>query len=71
MNRLSPKKLLNSKWTAVQPQRKEKHFVITEVEFDDDANVVRCLMQAVMTQREFEIDWQSLKQSNSWLAGWK
>ena len=30
-NRVSPKKLLLSKWTAVHPERKEKHFLVTKV----------------------------------------
>ncbi len=34
MNRVHPKALLNSKWTAVSPRAKEKHFIVTEVEFD-------------------------------------
>ena len=29
--RLSPKKLLHSKWTAVVPHNKEKHFIVTQV----------------------------------------
>ncbi len=31
MNPLNPKKLLLSKWTAVQPARKDKHFLVTKV----------------------------------------
>jgi hypothetical protein len=31
-NRLSPKKLLLSKWTAVQPLNREKHFVVVRRE---------------------------------------
>jgi hypothetical protein len=30
-NALSPKKLLHSKWTAVEPRNKEKHFLVTKV----------------------------------------
>ena len=30
-NPISPKKLLLSKWTAVTPMSKEKHFVVTQV----------------------------------------
>ncbi len=71
MNRISPKKLLHSKWTAVTPERKEKHFAIIDIEFDDEANVSRCVMQAVMTKREFEVDWRSLKRSDTWLVGWQ
>jgi len=39
VNRINPKKLLNSKWTAVNPTKKEKHFLITEVEFDEEGVV--------------------------------
>ncbi|WP_198927950.1 TIGR02450 family Trp-rich protein, partial [Vibrio crassostreae] len=35
MNRINPKKLLRSKWTAVSPVKKEKHFMVTEVEFEE------------------------------------
>ena len=30
-NALSPKKLLHTKWTAVAPRNKEKHFIVTKV----------------------------------------
>ena len=30
MNRINPTKLLRSKWTAVSPVKKEKHFMVTE-----------------------------------------
>lgn len=71
MNRVSPKKLLGSKWTAVKPQNKEKHFTITEVEFDEDLNVTQTIIQAVLTKREFEIVWTELKLVDEWLMGWK
>jgi len=35
VNRINPKKLRNSKWTAVDPVNGEKHFLIIDVEFDD------------------------------------
>ncbi len=28
MNKINPQKLLNSKWTAVKPVKKEKHFLV-------------------------------------------
>ncbi|MBQ0795402.1 TIGR02450 family Trp-rich protein [Zhongshania sp.] len=70
MTPLNPKKLLNSKWTALKPERKEKHFLIREVEFDEDGQVIHCLMEAIMTKREFEIDWRDLKNTARWQAGW-
>lgn len=71
MNRINLKKLLNSKWTAVKPQNKEKHFMITEVEFDEEGEVIHCLIEAVMTKNERAIDWQDLKDNSQWLQGWK
>ena len=71
MNRINPKKLLNSKWTAIKPQNKEKHFMITEVEFDEEGEVIHCLIEAVMTKNERSIDWQDLKDNSQWLQGWK
>lgn len=70
-NRINPKKLLNSKWTATHPTNKEKHFIITEMEFDEEGNVIRCLIEAVMSKRAQSIDWRSLKDQNQWLMGWK
>lgn len=71
MNTISSKKLLNSKWTALKPIHKEKHFMITEVEYDEEGNVILCVIQAVMTKREQAIDWQGLKDGDTWRQGWK
>jgi tryptophan-rich hypothetical protein len=71
LNKVSPKKLLSSKWTAVVPINKEKHFVITDVEFDDDGVVILCLIEAIMSKRATSIQWQDLKNSEQWLQGWK
>jgi len=71
MNKINPKKLLNSKWTAVKPQNKEKHFIITEVEFDEDNLVILCVIEAVISQRSSPINWQELKNDSHWLHGWQ
>ena len=70
MNTLNPKKLLNSKWTAVSPRDKEKHFLVTEVEYNEDGVIIHCLIEAVMTRRSGEIDWRSLGDSDRWTTGW-
>jgi tryptophan-rich hypothetical protein len=70
MNTLNPKKLLNSKWTSVQPVNREKHFLVTEVEYDEDGRVIHCLIEAVLTRRTRTIDWRSLGDSAQWLNGW-
>ena len=71
MNTVSPKKLLNSKWTAIHPVNKEKHFLITEVEFNEDGAVIHCLMEAVITRRSFPIQWRDLRDSSMWISGWR
>ena len=71
MNKINPRKLLNSKWTAVNPVNKEKHFLVTELEFDEDGDVVHCLLEAVISNRSAPIDWQELKDQTKWLQGWK
>ena len=70
MNKLNPKKLLNSKWTAIIPAQKQKHFIIVEVEYDDDQNVTGCVIQAILTKHNTNIDWHDLKDSKQWKQGW-
>ena len=71
MNPINPKTLLLSKWTAVQPVNKEKHFMVTEVEFDEEGVVVDCVIEAVMSKRTESIDWTVLKNADNWRQGWK
>lgn len=71
MTQINPKKLLNSKWTAVRPLHKEKHFIVTEVEFDDDDNVILCSIEAVISNRSQSIDWHDLTNDKHWQQGWK
>ncbi|QIA65908.1 TIGR02450 family Trp-rich protein [Vibrio astriarenae] len=71
MNRINPKKLLHSKWTAVEPQNREKHFMVTEVDYDEEGKVVLCILEAVLSDREYSIDWTQLKSRDNWLQGWK
>ncbi|TEW51710.1 TIGR02450 family Trp-rich protein [Psychromonas algicola] len=71
MNQINPKKLLKSKWTAVKPINKEKHFLVTKVEFDEEGEVTLCILEAILSNRENEILWQDLKDVKQWLQGWK
>jgi tryptophan-rich hypothetical protein len=70
MARVSPKKLLHSKWTRIQPQNREKHYVINEVEYDEDGRVVLCIIEAIINRREYDIDWRELNDDSVWRAGW-
>ena len=71
MNKVSPKSLLNSKWTKSVVSNKEKHFIVTKVEFDDEQNVVECVLEAVINSAEYSIDWRDLKQPQQWKIGWQ
>lgn len=63
------KKLIGSKWTAVEPENKEKHFVVTQVEYRKDGSVATCQLEAVMTKQKRQVDWREL--NSDWLSGWK
>jgi tryptophan-rich hypothetical protein len=71
MNNINPKKLLNSKWTAVTPVNKEKHFLITELKLDEEGEVIHCLIEAVISHRVEPIEWEGLKDTDTWIQGWK
>lgn len=70
MININPKKLLHSKWTAINPSNKEKHFLVTEVAFNEEGEVIHCLLEAVLTNRSEPIDWTELKDENNWRQGW-
>lgn len=71
MNRLNPAKLHNSKWTAVTPVNREKHFLVSELEFEEDGSVLSCTLEAVLSKQQYAIDWTELKNAEAWIQGWK
>jgi tryptophan-rich hypothetical protein len=70
-NQINPDKLLLSKWTAVQPANKEKHFLVTRVIRNEQETVVACILEAVIHHREYELDWLLLQDASRWLQGWR
>jgi tryptophan-rich hypothetical protein len=70
--KLNPKKLLHSKWTAVKPVNKEKHFMVTKLIFrDEETQVIEAVeIEAVMTWRVQVIDWHALQDRAVWKQGW-
>jgi len=71
MNKINPEKLLNSKWTAAEPKNREKHFMVTEVEFDEAGMVTSCFIEAIMSRRSIPIQWHDLKDISQWIHGWQ
>ena len=71
-NALSPKKLLHTKWTAVAPKNKEKHFLVTQViePVPPGSPVVSVAIEAVHSKRARIIRWRELTDAAHWRRGW-
>ena len=69
---LNPKKLLLSKWTAVKPQEKEKHFLVTKVIDPEQPKhlIELVVVEAVLTKRSFTMRWEDLTDTTKWVQGW-
>jgi tryptophan-rich hypothetical protein len=67
-----PNKLLKSKWTAVSPTNKEKHFIVTKVISPEsiDQPIEFIQLEAVYSKRSQLLHWQQLNDTNLWLQGW-
>ena len=71
MNKVNPKALLHSKWTAAKVKNKEKHFVVTSITFDEEQRVTECIIEAVINRSEYSINWRDLNNQDLWRMGWK
>jgi tryptophan-rich hypothetical protein len=69
-HRLTPRKLLLSKWTAAVPQNREKHFLVTELFCDEEGTVLEIELQAVLSKRVQRLDWRVLQNAEAWKMGW-
>ena len=72
MNPLNPKKLLLTKWTAVKPIAKQKHFLVSRViqpEFETDP-VELVEIESVFSKATQIIQWRELQNDEVWRQGW-
>lgn len=77
--RLNPAKLLLSKWTAVSPQNREKHFIVTRLIVSEtaaaaevtSATVEAVELEAVHSRRSEVLPWRVLCDRTRWLQGWQ
>jgi tryptophan-rich hypothetical protein len=69
---LNPKKLLKSKWTAVIPSNKEKHFMVTKLISPEQPEmpVTQIEIEAVHAKRVQTLSWIELTDKTIWLQGW-
>lgn len=70
---INPAKLLLSKWTAVKPQNKEKHFLVIKlIEPDQEGDPLQWIaLEAIYSKRIVLMNWRELKNQAHWLQGWK
>jgi tryptophan-rich hypothetical protein len=71
-NPLSPKKLLLSKWTAVTPRHKERHFIVTRVvqPVPPAVRIDEVELEAVHSKRSMLLPWRDLRDATTWRRGW-
>ena len=69
LNRVQKKKLLLSKWSAVKPKDREKHFLVTRL-IDDDPEKLFIVLEAIRSKREYVLIWSDLKDDSRWTQGW-
>ena len=75
MNVIQPKKLLLTKWTAVQPIAKNKHFLVSKIvkpESSDSADMAIewIELEAVLSKTVTRMRWQELRDTAMWKQGW-
>jgi tryptophan-rich hypothetical protein len=72
MNPLSPKKLLLSKWTAIKPVDKQKHFLVSRVIQPDlpEDPIELVEIQSVFSNATQIIAWRELQNDSVWRQGW-
>jgi tryptophan-rich hypothetical protein len=70
--RLNPDKLLLSKWTAVDPVDKEKHFIVTRLIAPQlpKPGIEMVQLEALYSGRNITLPWRALCDSDTWLQGW-
>ena len=73
MTVLHPKKLRLSKWTAVKPIAKQKHFLVSKVILPEPPSekIEFIEIEAVYSKKTTLIAWRDLTNSELWLQGWQ
>lgn len=72
MNPLNPKKLHLTKWTAVKPVAKQKHFLVSKVIKPELPNepVEFVEIESIFSKASQVIQWRDLQNDEVWLQGW-
>ena len=71
-NPVNRKKLPNSKWTAVSPIDREKHFLVLDWIYDEEGLPTdQVQIEAVLTNVIRQIHWRELEDASRWKIGWR
>jgi tryptophan-rich hypothetical protein len=75
MDVIQPKKLLLTKWTAVQPIAKNKHFLVSKIIMPEpsvapDMAIEWIELEAVFSKTVTRMRWQELRDESLWKQGW-
>ena len=70
---VNPKKLLLSKWTAVNPVAKQKHFLVSKIITPEmpDQQIEFVEIEAIYSKKTRRITWRELTDTDVWIRGWK
>ena len=73
--RLNPNKLLLSKWTAVDPIDREKHFIVTRLIAPQPPaapvpGIEMVQLEALYSGRNLMLPWRALCDTETWRQGW-
>jgi len=73
MTPLHPKKLLLTKWTAVNPIAKNKHFLVSRVIKPElpELAIEWVELEAVYSNAVRRIHWRQLQDETIWRRGWQ
>ena len=72
MNPINPKKLLLSKWTAVTPVAKQKHFLVSKmIDPEQPTDPIEFVeIESVFSKAAQVIPWRDLQNDSVWRQGW-
>ena len=71
-NPVNRKKINQSKWTAITPIKKEKHFVVSEVSYNPDNEQIIdfIIITSVLSNSNYKLDIKDLEDKLKWSQGW-
>jgi len=65
-----PQKRIGSKWTAMAPQHREKHFELIGVEKSGSSQSHKYLLRSILSGKVYPVEAEVLQDLNRWHKGW-